>query len=109
MHSVDWNRAICAGLRVLLAGLALFGASAGASDGGDLAVHYGCINCHSSEARAAPSLKRLADRVGRDGDTPQAQQRMLEQFREHAGIHTHQLVSDESALAVLRWLAQGAK
>jgi cytochrome c551/c552 len=98
--------ALCA----VVASLMGFGISARAADGARMASDHGCLNCHHSEAQAAPTLKQLADHVARDGgDGPEALQHMLREMREHTGIHSHQMVSDESALAVLKWLAQGAK
>lgn len=86
------------------------GVSARAADGARMASDHGWLNCHYSKAQAAPTLKQLADHVARDGgDSPEALQHMLREMREHTGIHSHQMVSDESALAVLRWLAEAAK
>ena len=95
--------------RLALCGLALFPGVACASEGSRVATEYGCINCHGSQSRSAPSFDRLAEQMGRDGDRPEALQHMLREMREHASINTHQMVSDAQALAVLRWLAQGAK
>ncbi|MGZ3247863.1 MAG: hypothetical protein ACXWKD_12700 [Caldimonas sp.] len=92
-----------------LAGLFLFAGPACAADDAQLASHYGCLNCHMSQDGFAPSVKRLSTRMGREGDQPKALQAMLGEMREHSAIHTHQMVSDEAALGVLRWLAQGAK
>jgi cytochrome c551/c552 len=94
---------------LVLAGLALAGAPSWAAGGAQTAADFGCLNCHSAQARSAPPLKRLADRVGRGGDSPQALQHMLREMREQDTVHTHGMVSDEAALVVLQWLAQGAK
>ena len=80
-----------------------------AADAARLAVDQGCLNCHSAQSHSAPTLQRLSERLARDGDRPEALQHALEEMREKASIHTHQMVSDDSALAVLRWLAEGAK
>lgn len=94
----------------VLAGLAGFGAPAGAADGARMAGDHGWLNCHYSAAQSAPTLKQLADHTARDGgDSSEALQRMLREMREHTGIRSHRMVTDESALVVLKWLAQGAK
>ena len=80
-----------------------------AADGAQLASDHGCLNCHYAQAKAAPSEQRLADRMGRDGVTTEALQGDLREMREKGSIHGHQMVSDDSALAVLRWMAGGAK
>ena len=101
------RRIALAGL--VLSGLALFAGSACASEGSRMATEYGCINCHGSQSRSAPSFERLAEQMGREGDRPEALQHMLREMREHASINAHQMVSDEQALVVLKWLAHGAK
>lgn len=93
----------------VLAGLALISLSTSAADGGQLAVDYGCVNCHSSTARSAPSLKQLAEELGRKGDQPEALQGVLRELRGQTSIRSHQMVPDAPALAILQWLAQGAK
>lgn len=89
--------------------IALLSARADASDGARMASEYGCLNCHASQPGFAPSLQQLAERIARENDRPDAQQAMLHELREHTGIHSHQMVSDAPALAILKWLAQGAK
>lgn len=80
-----------------------------ASEGEQRASEYGCLNCHSGQTLSSPTLKHLADKLGRKGTGPEAQQHMLRELREHSSIHSHRMVSDESASAILLWLAQGAK
>lgn len=82
-----------------------------AADGGALAADHGCLNCHGvrSHPQEAPLLKDLAARLGRGGDVDAAANHALEEMREKNTVHGHRLVSDESALAILRWMAQGAK
>lgn len=94
---------------IALTSLALSGPDALASEGERVASEQGCLNCHSREARSAPSLDRLVDRMQRKGDQAEALQHVLREMRGQSSIHSHQMVSDESALVVLRWLAQGAK
>lgn len=115
MHLVDIHVVGPRSVRVMalcsaVASLMSFGISARAADGARMASDHGCLNCHYSEAQAAPTLRQLADHMAREGgDSPEALQHMLREMREHTGICSHQMVSDESALAVLKWLAQGAK
>lgn len=97
--------ALCAAV----ASLVSVGVSARAADGARMASDHGCLNCHYNEAQSAPTLKQLSDRMAREGDSPEALQHMLHEMREHTDIHSHQMVSDASALAVLKWLAQGAR
>ncbi len=92
------------GLSVLVPGLPAL-----AADGAQLASDHGCLNCHYAQAKAAPSLQHLAERMGRSGVSTEAVQSDLREMREKGSIHSHQTVSDDSALAVLRWMAQGAK
>ena len=33
----------------------------------------------------------------------------LREMRSHSTVHGHLMVTDESALAILQWMAQGAK
>ena len=98
---------------IAIAGIALFGVPAGASERGQMAADYGCLNCHSGQARptpsAAPSLKHLTDKMARKGDPPEAMRHMLHEMREKTFVHTHRMVSDETANAILQQVAQGAK
>jgi cytochrome c551/c552 len=98
--------------KVLAIGLALLIVlPAQAADGGALAADHGCLNCHgvSSHPHEAPLLKDLAAKLGRRSDVDAAANHALEEMREKASVHAHRLISDESALAILRWMAQGAK
>lgn len=91
--------------------LALGPLSAGAADGAALAADHGCLNCHGvrTHPSEAPLLKDLSARLARKGDAPEALNHALEEMREKGTVHTHAFVTDESALAILRWMAQGAK
>lgn len=80
-----------------------------AVDGRQLAVDHGCMNCHGPAAKSAPSLQALAAKLQRKGDDPEALQHLLKEMREGKAIQGHQGVSDESALAILAWMAQGAR
>lgn len=91
-----------------LAGL-LPGTPARAADGAQVASDHGCLNCHSGQSHSAPSLTRLAEKFGRSGTGPEALSHMLGEMREQSSIHTHQRVSDDSARAILKWMAEGAK
>ena len=82
---------------------------AGASEGAQLASGHGCLNCHYAENHSAPTLRRLSDQVARKGSSLEALQHMLAEMREQDAVHTHLMVTDESALAILQWMAQGAK
>jgi cytochrome c551/c552 len=84
---------------------------AGAADGAALAADHGCLNCHGvrSHPQEAPLLESLSARLARRGDTPEALQHALHEMREKGSVHDHRFVSDEAALAILRWMAQGAK
>ena len=82
-----------------------------AADGGSLAADHGCLNCHgiTTHPHEAPLLKDLSARLARRGDTPEALNHALHEMQEKAGVHGHRFASDEAALAILRWMAQGAK
>lgn len=84
---------------------------AAAADGGSLAADHGCLNCHgiTTHPHEAPLLKDLSARLARRGDTPEALNHALHEMQEKAGVHGHRFASDEAALAILRWMAQGAK
>ena len=91
--------------------LALGTSSASADAGAALAADHGCLNCHGvrTHPSEAPLLKDLSARLARKGDAPEALNHALEEMREKGTVHTHAFVTDESALAILRWMAQGAK
>lgn len=89
--------------------LAAFGGVAPAADGAQMAMDYGCINCHTEKSHSAGSMKRLSERMGGSADRPEAVQDMLREIRGQSAIHSHQMVPDEAALTILNWLAQGAK
>ncbi|MBT9502789.1 MAG: c-type cytochrome [Burkholderiaceae bacterium] len=80
-----------------------------ASDGGQLAADHGCMNCHGPTAKAAPSLQSLGAKLQRKGESPEALQHLLKEMREGKKIQGHQMVSDESALAILAWMARGSR
>lgn len=92
-----------------VSGLTLLSLPAAADvDGAQLFVQQGCVNCHHAQARSAPTFKRLSEHLAKHGDQLESLQGMLKEVREHTEVHTHQMVSDASALLVLKWLAQGA-
>lgn len=82
---------------------------ASASDGGQLAADHGCMNCHGPAAKSAPGLQGLSAKLQRKGDSPEALQHLLKEMREGKTIHGHQMVSDESAIAILAWMARGSR
>lgn len=87
----------------------MFSLPAADSDAAQLAVQQGCINCHHADARSAPTFKHLSEHLAGHGDQPEALQQMLKEMREHRELHIHQMMSEASALTILRWLVQGAK
>ena len=93
----------------MLALLAPMALPAAASDGERLASEHGCLNCHGRQVQGELALSRLTDKMARDGDKPEALQHMLDEMRGKSGVHAHVMVSDGSALAILQWMAQGAK
>jgi cytochrome c5 len=93
----------------LCAGLALATAQAFAADGSEAAVEYGCLNCHGAQTHSAPKFRSLADKAARRGDPAQASQHWLDEMHEKGAVHTHRMVSDDAAKAVLQWVAQGMK
>lgn len=80
-----------------------------AADGAQLAVDHGCMNCHSNQSHSAPTLKALTDKLVAKGDSPDALQHRLRELRGQTAIHGHQAASDAALLAILQWMAQGAK
>lgn len=82
-----------------------------AADGAALAADHGCLNCHGvrTHPHEALLLKDLAGKLGRRSDENDAVNHALHEMREKDRVHGHVFVSDESALAILRWMAQGAK
>jgi cytochrome c551/c552 len=107
---VSWH---AASARLTLAALALVSTAAVAVDGERMARDHGCLNCHYSDSHSTPTLQRLAGRLGHNAERPDKLQEVLQdtlrEMRGQSGIHGHQMVSDESALAILQWMAQGAK
>ena len=93
----------------LCAGLALASAQAVAADGARTAADFGCLNCHGDQSRSAPTLKQMAERAVRRGDSPETLQRLLDEMREKDAVRTHVMVSDEAARVVLQWVARGMK
>lgn len=45
--------------------------------------------------------------MARKGDQPAAPQHLLDELRHEGNIHGHRMVSNETALAILKWLTQG--
>jgi hypothetical protein len=54
-------------------------------------------------------LKQLTDKLVAKGDSPEVLRHRLAELRGQTGIQGHQSVSDDSLLAILQWMAQGAK
>jgi mono/diheme cytochrome c family protein len=93
----------------LCAALALSAVPVFAAEGAQAAVEFGCLNCHGAQAHAVPTFRSLADRAARRGDPAQALQHWLDEMHEKDFVHTHTMVSDEAAKAVLQWVSQGMK
>lgn len=95
----------------IAATLAAAPAAAHAADGARLASDQGCLNCHhvGPQPSRQPSAQHLGDKLRRRGGGDAALQHLLEEMREDSAVHAHRMVSDASALAVLRWMAQGAR
>ncbi|MEI8326345.1 MAG: hypothetical protein WCH44_13465 [Betaproteobacteria bacterium] len=78
-----------------------------------LASDKGCYNCHGAHRRGdAPSIERLSSRLSRLKGDEAALQKFVEQYRRGEllnHIDTHQHLSQASAQALIRWLAEGAK
>ena len=109
MRAVSFSAASDSRARVCAA--SSHGAAAEAAHGGTLAADHGCLNCHgvTTHPHEAPLLKDLAARLARRGDTPEALNHALHEMQEKAGVHGHRFASDEAAMLILRWMAQGAK
>lgn len=86
--------------------------AADAPGGARLAAEQGCLNCHGERALGAPTFKGLGERALQRGNTAEAVEavtsHLLEEMHEK-NIHSHALVSEARARAVLSWVAQGAK
>jgi cytochrome c len=82
-----------------------------AADGATLAADHGCLNCHGvrTHPHEALLLKDMTAKLGRRSDENDAVNHALHEMREKDRVHGHVFISDESALAILRWMAQGAK
>ena len=74
-----------------------------------LASEQGWFNGHSASARHARPPGRLVDEMKCKGDQDEELQHVLRGIRGRESIRSRQMVSAESALLVLRWLAQGGK
>jgi len=91
----------------------MFAAYAPAHASMQMAVQYGCINCHGAHLRGeAPSFERLAEKMAEyKGDEAALAQKVIK-YRmgaplEHIG--PHERISAEAATQLLRWLAEGGK
>lgn len=100
-----------ASLAFVLAAAGMVVAPAHAADGATLAADHGCLNCHGvrTHPHEAPLLKDLAAKIARRGSESDAVNHALHEMREKTGVHGHVFVSDETAIDILRWMAQGAK
>ncbi|HOY36521.1 MAG TPA: hypothetical protein PLX45_08845 [Piscinibacter sp.] len=94
---------------LVFAGLAWVAAQAMAADGAQSAIDFGCLNCHGAQAHTVPTFRSMADKAARRGDPAKAQQHWLDEMHEKNFVHTHAMVSDDAANAVLQWVAQGMK
>ncbi|WP_088278438.1 hypothetical protein [Ideonella sp. A 288] len=83
-------------------------ASAQVSDGARLASDHGCLNCHCAGSKSSPTLESLTKKAADQRDGTDAVQHLLDEMHEKSAVTSHRRVSDPSALAILRWMAQGA-
>jgi len=78
-----------------------------------MAVDYGCLNCHGAYPRGeAPSFERLADKLVKYKGDDAALAAKVASYRagepmEH--IEAHERISLDAATRLLRWLAEGGK
>lgn len=78
-----------------------------------MATEFGCINCHGEARRGeSPTFERLAGKLsGLKGDR-QAEANFVTEYR--AGkpwerVEAHERISQETAAALVHWLAEGGK
>ncbi len=83
-------------------------ATAQVSDGARLASDHGCLNCHYVGSKSSPTLDSLTKKAASQRDGNDAVQHLLDEMHEKSAVASHRRVTDESALAILRWMAQGA-
>lgn len=81
------------------------------SAGAQLAADYGCYNCHGQFAREAPSIKDMANELGRKGRNPSQETigHLVSEMRHEGRIIAHQLLGQRDAEVLVRWLIDGAK
>ena len=94
---------------LLCAGLALAVAPSFAADGAQTAADFGCLNCHGAQSHSAPTLRQMADKAARRGDSPETGQHLLDEMREKDAVNSHVMVSEDAARVVLQWVVQGMK
>jgi cytochrome c551/c552 len=78
-----------------------------------LAVDQGCFSCHGANLRGeAPTFDRLAGKLAKYKGDAAAQARFVAKYRSGEPlerIDAHERLSQETATALVLWLAEGAK
>jgi cytochrome c len=102
----------CAG--IACAGLLLVGtAGTAATDGGQLALDKGCLNCHGSPpAKRASSFAELARRYEKVNGNTAELHRLAERLREGSilgHINAHERLDHDTAEQLVTWIATGAR
>ncbi len=89
------------------------GMASGAQANLAMATQYGCTNCHGAQPRGeAPGFERLAGKLAKYKGDDAALVQKVAKYRTGAPlehIDAHERISAETATALLRWLADGAK
>ena len=78
-----------------------------------LALDKGCMTCHGTPPKKnTPSFQTLAVQFAAYKNQPGADQKLADKLREHhvfGSIRAHETLTPESALALVRWIIQGAQ
>ena len=78
-----------------------------------LALDKGCFACHGDPPRKnAPTFEQLAKDFARFQGQPEQEIKLADKLREghvFGGIQAHENLTPESALALVRWVIQGAR
>jgi len=80
---------------------------------GQLALDKGCMTCHGTPPKKnTPSFQALAVQFAPYKNQPGADQKLADKLREHhvfGSIRAHETLTPESALALVRWIIDGAR
>ena len=94
-------------------GLALGVSASPAWPSAQLAMDKGCYNCHGNPPRRdTPSFAALATEYAKARDQPEALRAWVAKLRKGSlfgHIAAHERLSDDEALRLVRWIAEGAK